>query len=102
MLADVNVKQIVITTVIVVLTVAGMYAVLIVAWSYVNGQYLNKNMIEGEMVGADVLTAKDPPAPAIRRPSIDSEPVIVISPDEEIEPNTPSNPPKKADPGTET
>ena len=44
MRADVNVKQIVVTTIIVVLTVAGMYAVLIVAWSFVNGQYLRKTL----------------------------------------------------------
>ena len=95
MRADVNVKQIVVTTIIVVLTVAGMYAVLIVAWSFVNGQYFRKNMIEGEMVGIEVLSAKDPPTPKVRRPSA---PVLMVSQDEEIE----SNPPKKVVPRTET
>ena len=99
MLADVNVKQIVITTVIVVLTVAGMYAVWIVAWSYVNAQYLRKNMIEGDMVGAEVLRAKDPPAPRVRRPT---EPVIATSPDGEIESNTPSEPLNEVAPEMET
>ena len=102
MLADVNLKQIVITTVIVVLTVAVMYTVLIVALSYVQGQYLRKNMIKGDMVGAEVLPAKEPPAPQVRRPAMAPDSVPVELPDKEIEPSIPSNPPKKVDPGTET
>ena len=102
MLADVNVKQIVITTVIVVLTVAVMYAVLIVTLSYVQGQYFRKNMIGRAMVGAEVLRAKDPPAPQVRRPAVDPVSVIAVSTDEEVESNTPSNPLQKVDPGTET
>lgn len=102
MLADVNVKQIVITTVIVVLTVAVMYAVLIVALSYVQGQYLRKNMIGSTMVGAEVLRAKDPPAPQVRRPAVDSVSVFAEPTDEEVEPNTPSHLPQKIDPDTET
>ena len=102
MLADVNVKQIVITTVIVVLTVAVMYTVLIVALSYVQGQYLRKNMIGSTMVGAEVLRAKDPPVPQVRRPAVDPVSVLAASPDKEIESSTPSNPPQKVDPGTAT
>ena len=52
-----------------------------------------------DLVGAEVLLAKDPPAPKVRRPSA---PVLMVSPDEEIESNPPSNPPKKVVPGTET
>ena len=102
MLADVNVKQIVVTTVIVVLTVAVMYTVLIVALSYVQGQYLRKNMIGSGMVGAEVLTPKDPPTPKVRRPAMDPESELAGSPDEGVESNTPSNPPPKVYPSTET
>ena len=103
MLADVNVKQIVITTVIVVLTVAVMYAVLIVALSYVNGKYLETTLVDfKDLVGAEVLRAKDPPAPQVRRPAVDSVSVLAASPDKEIESSTPSNPPQKVDPGTAT
>ena len=83
MLADVNVKQIVITTVIVVLTVAVMYAVLIVALSYVNGKYLETTLVDfKDLVGAEVLRAKDPPAPQVRRPAVDPVSVLAESPDE--------------------
>ena len=102
MRAGVNVKQIVITTVIVVLTVAVMYTALIVALSYVQGRYLRKNMIGSAMVGAEVLRAKDPPAPQVRRPAVDPVSVLAESTDGEVEPNTPSNPLQKVDPGTET
>ena len=52
-----------------------------------------------DLVGAEVLLAKDPPTPKVRRPSAL---VLMVSPDEEIESNPPSNPPKKVVPGTET
>lgn len=101
MLADVNVKRIVITTVIVVLTVAVMYAVCIAVWTFVAGQYLKKNLIDGKMVGAEILTPKDPPAPKVRRPVVDPESEPSGSSDEGVESNAPSNSPPKVYPSTE-
>ncbi len=102
MLADVNVKQIVVTTVIVVLTVATMYAVFIVAFSYVNGRYLEKTLVEfKDLVGAEVLRAKDPPEPKVRRPVVDPESEPSGSSDEGTESNAPSNSLPKVYPNTE-
>ncbi|MDE0041129.1 MAG: hypothetical protein OXT74_03785 [Candidatus Poribacteria bacterium] len=102
MLADVNVKRVIVTTVIVVLTVAIMYAVCIAVWTFVAGQYLKKNLIDGKMVGAEILTPKDPPEPKVRRPVVDPESEPSGSPDEGVESNIPSNPPPKVNPSTET
>ncbi|MDE0300942.1 MAG: hypothetical protein OXN17_20100 [Candidatus Poribacteria bacterium] len=103
MLAGVNVKRIVITTVIVVLTVATMYAVFIVAFSFVNGLYLKKTLAEFPgLVGAEVLRAKDPPEPKVRRPVVDPESEPSGSPGEGTESNVPSNSPPKVYPSAET
>lgn len=103
MLAGVDVKRIVVTTVIVVLTVAVMYALFIVAFSFVNGLYLKKTLSEFPgLVGAEVLRADDPPEPKIRRPVVDPESEPLGSPDGGTESYAPSNSPPKVYPSAET
>lgn len=102
MLADVNVKRVIVTTVIVVLTVATMYAVFIVAFSYLNGRYLKKTLGEFPgLVGAEVLRAKDPPEPKVRRPVVKPATEPSGSSDEGTESSAPSNSPPKVYPSTE-
>ena len=102
MLAGVNVKRIIVTIVIVVLTVATMFAVFILAFGYISGWYLKKTLAEfPDLVGAEVLRADDPPESQVH-PVADPEFKPAGPSNEGSESNAPSKSPPKVYPNTET